>query len=162
MRNRTNGSSKNSADGSVMFKTEMNSEIYENVKDLACDLVNASGVGDTVEHWRLYQELEKICTVNEGSIRDHPFQWETLADFTNDDSASILIYEKAFELAKKSDLSEYMASIKLAQAERYSSIGISDLAYSVAKEANEYAKTGNDLELRKEISEFLLSESTKT
>ena len=146
----------------VIFRSEMNTEIYENVKDIAFDLVNASSVGDTVEYWRLYQELERICNVNEGSILDHPFQWETLADFTTDDSASILIYKKAFELAKNTILIEYMASIKLAQAERYSSMGITDLACSSAEDANEYAKTGSDLGLRKEIAEFLLREATKT
>ena len=136
----------------------MDSDIYDKARDLACSLVNASGAEDTKEYWRLYHELEELCTSNENSGRNHPFQWETLADFTTDDVASIRIYEKAFTLAKKLELEEYMSSVKLALAERYRGLNLSELAYSSAEEANEYAKSSSDLELRKEISEFLLNE----
>ncbi|WP_226649505.1 hypothetical protein [Microbulbifer variabilis] len=136
----------------------MDSEIYERAKDLACSLVNASGAGDTKEYWSLHHELEALCRDNEVGERNHPFQWEALADFTTDDGASIEIYEKAFALAENMGLSDYMASIKFALAERYRSLNLAELAHSCAEAANEYAKNSCDLELRKEISEFLLDE----
>jgi hypothetical protein len=140
----------------------MNSDIYEKVKDLACSLVNASGSGDTKEYWNTYQELSSLCDEYEGGALNHPFQWETLADFTTDDAASVELYEKAFALAEELKLSNYMSSIKLAVAERYLELGLESMAFASARKANEYAIKLDDLELRKEISEFLLNETNGT
>ncbi|MEW5248292.1 hypothetical protein [Microbulbifer discodermiae] len=121
-------------------------------------MVDASTAGNAKEYWSLYHELETLCKDNEIGERNHPFQWEALADFTTDDGASIEIYEKAFDLAENLRLRDYMASIKFALAERYCCLNLSDLAYSCAEAANEYAKKSSDLDLRKEISEFLLNQ----
>ncbi|OUR92028.1 hypothetical protein A9Q81_17260 [Gammaproteobacteria bacterium 42_54_T18] len=137
---------------------DINSTIYEKAQDLACNLVNASASGDTKAYCATYQELEALCVSNESSDKNHPFQWETLGDFTKDNAASVLIYEKAFKYSSDLNVYEYMASIKLALAERYCSLGLTDIARSNAVEANEYAIKTDDLELRQEISEFLLNE----
>lgn len=137
----------------------MDTTIYLVTKRLARNLVNASSKGDTASYWMHYHALEDLCFSNEEKEYNHPFQWETLADFTTDSNASLPLYEKAFMLAKKLQLNEYMASIKLAAAERYRELGTHSLAYSNAKAANDYAIKTNDLELRKEISSFLLQEN---
>jgi len=137
----------------------MDTTIYLITKRLARNLVHASSEGDTAGYWTHYHALEQLCFSHENKECNHPFQWETLADFTTDDNASLPIYEKAFMLAKEMQLNEYMASIKLAAAERYRDLGTHKLAYSNAKAANDYAVKTNDLALRKEISSFLLQEN---
>lgn len=140
----------------------MDSDIYNEVHRIVCDLVNASAIDDTKTYWKLYHVLEVICESNDSTERDHPFQWETLADFTTDGNTSLTIYGKAFDLAKALNLNEYMASIQLALAERYVELGMHEKAYSFANTANEYAVKTKDFDLRKSVREFLLSDNNDT
>lgn len=142
------------------MSASMNPGIYDKAHQLACDLVNASEVNDTQAFWNLYNELDQLCCLNENGDSNHPFQWETLADFTTDNAASILIYEKAFGVAEVLELHEYMASIRFAIAERLHELKLFEQAYSSAKCADEYARVTDDVELRKEISGFLLNEGS--
>ena len=91
-----------------------------------------------------------------GSKNDHPFQWETLADFTLNDVEALEIYTTALKLAEALQLREYSASIQLAMTERYLQLNEQDHAFTFANAANESAKNTTDLELRKQISEVLL------
>lgn len=135
-------------------------DMYERVFSLATDMTNASEAGDTKTYWQLYSELRVYCEAE--TARDHPFPWETLADFTTDDQASIALYLKALAASKHLISNEYEASILFALAARFKSIGNADLAYRYALEANEKAKALNDLDLRRSISEFLLSAANNT
>lgn len=135
-------------------------DIYERVFGFATDLMNASEAGDTKTYWQLYNEFEAYCEAE--TARDHPFLWETLADFTTDDQASLALYIKALASAQRLGTTEYEASILFALAERHNDIGNKALAYRYAQEANEKAKALNDLALRRSISEFLLRESSNT
>ena len=137
-------------------------EVYDQVSELAFELVGASSVDDTKLIWTLYNEIKSLCEQYETGDFDHPFQWETLADFTTDDASSIEIYEKAFGLARNMDLGEYMGSIKLALAERYSELGLNVQAYDAVTEADTYAKNTDNMELRTEVSQFLLCQSNNT
>lgn len=136
----------------------MNSDIYDKVKELAFELVNASWREDTPAYWDYYQQLEKVCIENRTGKNEHPFQWETLGDFTNDSIQALKIYENARKIAHRQNLREYSASISLAMAEQYLKLGDKEMAFNTANQANNFAKTLDDLELRKEISEFLLNE----
>ena len=135
-------------------------DMYERVFGLAIGMTNASEVGDTKTYWQLYGELGVYCDAE--VERDHPFLWETLADFTTDDRASVALYLKALEKAKLLSTAEYEASILFALAERYQSVGNAELAHRYALEAKEKAKVLDDLALRRDISEFLLDESGTT
>ncbi|MFB2779132.1 tetratricopeptide repeat protein [Shewanella mangrovisoli] len=135
----------------------MNMEIppfYDEVHDLALRLVNSQD--ETKSYWQLYEKLRMLCENHADSEKDHPFQWETLADFTLDDVAALEIYAKALGIADILGLEQYSASIQLAMAERYLRLGELENAFNFASCANEIAKITNDLELRKEISEFLM------
>lgn len=134
--------------------------MYARVFDLATGLLNASEADDTREYWQLYRELQVYCEAQ--TARDHPFLWEALADFTTDNRASIVLYDKALGSATRLGATEYQASILFAMAERYRDIGDKALAYRYALDANEIAKTLDDLTLRRSISEFLLQESSTT
>ena len=140
----------------------MKSPIYEQVLELSCELVNASGEEDTKRCWEIYQTLESTCNENKGSKSDHPLQWEALADFTTDDNVSISIYENALSVALKLNLNDYVASINFAMAERFLSLDKNEKSLMFAKTANEIAKKTRDLDLRISISEFLLNEHGST
>jgi len=146
--------------GEDQCKKIMDSKIYEEVKDLAIKLVNASEVDDTQEYWSLYNQLEEICSKNENGENNHPFQWETLGDFTSDNTAALEIYKKSLALAEELKLNEYIASVTFAMAERYGELGENKMAIQTARQANKVAENLDDLELRREISEFLLNECT--
>ena len=135
-------------------------DMYERVFGFATGLTNASEAGDTKTYWQLYSEFAVYCEAE--AARDHPFLWETLADFTTDDQASVALYVKALASAKRLSATEYEASILFALAERYNDIGNKALSYRYALEANDKAKALDDLALRRSISEFLLRESSNT
>lgn len=67
--------------------------------------------------------------------------------------------QKGLEHADRPGAAAYGASIQFAIAERYESMGDSSLACEYAKRADEIARGLDDLELRKQISEFLLNEA---
>ncbi|NQX92886.1 MAG: SDR family oxidoreductase [Flavobacteriales bacterium] len=46
--------------------------------------MKAASVEDIAQFSSLYAELKAICVDNENTDKDHPVQWETLADFTEE------------------------------------------------------------------------------
>lgn len=129
---------------------------------LATGLTNAREAEDTQRFWGLYNELKEYCEAQERAGVDHPFLWETLADYTDDVSAATAMYMKALRDAETPARVAYRASILFALAERQRTVGNTDLAYKHALAAHEAAKNLDDLELRRSISEFLLSEAKHT
>lgn len=125
---------------------------YSEIRELSTQIVDAVKHGDTRAEWSLYEKMEKLCRG-----QHHPFPLEALGDFTSDDVAALAIYEQALGYAEEQALPEYLASLKLAMAERYDSLGDSDKAIELARQANESAKHTDDFELRREISEWLLA-----
>ena len=137
-------------------------ELYNKVLEAATALTTASEAGDTKRYWALYNELKQLCESKTLSGEGHPFLWETLADLTQDDSAAVDLYMKALEEAQDVDAATYRASILFALAERQRSLGNAALAYKYALDANEEARTLDDVELRRNISEFLRDEGKRT
>jgi hypothetical protein len=137
-------------------------DIYDRVFDLATALTEARERTDTRRGWALYSELKGYCEAQERAGVAHPFLWETLADYTDDDTVATALYMKALKQAQAPARAAYRASIQFALAERHKTLGNSDLAYKYALAANEEAKGLDDLELRRSISEFLLSEAKHT
>lgn len=134
----------------------MKHKFYDQIHQLAIDMVNDSELENTQSIWRTYQKLLKLCEDNEYGEFNHPFQWEALGDFTIDKRAAIPVYEKALKYAMEADLVEYVASIKFVMAEVLEELGHREQAFVLAKEANASAMLTTDLGLRKNISEFLL------
>jgi hypothetical protein len=137
-------------------------DIYFRVLDLATSLVNSSESLDQRTYWTLYNELRELCETEAAAGRPHPFLFETLADFTDDDRIAVELYRKGLEHAAQPDTAAYRASLQFAIAERYKSLGDRSLAYEWALRADEVARNLDDLDLRKQISEFLLTENTHT
>ncbi|MEN5209613.1 hypothetical protein ABE493_16035 [Stenotrophomonas terrae] len=134
-------------------------DIHERVADLAAEIVNAGQAGDNRSSWALYEELRSYCEAVASEGRDHPFLWETLADFTADDQAAIALYQRALPLAVAAGADEYSASIHLAVAERYANLDAAQAAHDHALQADAFARTTDDLPLRQAISQFLLDHS---
>ena len=127
---------------------------YEFVLDMALEMTNTD---NNQSYWASYNQLREVCEKHEGTLLDHAFQWETLADFTSDKSEAINLYLKALDLANNSEQLEYIASISLSLAELYLDLGQNDAVKIYIETANEASKQTSDLSLRTEISEFLLS-----
>jgi len=138
----------------------VNPPLYEDVLQLSLDIVNASEVLNKEKEWNSYQQLKELCEINEKTTNNHPIQWEALADFTPGTEQAIYLYKKALQSSEKLGLNEYSASINLAMAERHYESGNKKLAFTLAHRAGELAESSNDTELRKEISEFLLTTSS--
>ena len=107
--------------------------------------------------WACYNELREYCEHQSAAGYDHPFLWETLADFTPDDDVAIPLYLHALDGASASELVDYRVSIRFALAERHKNKGDCLLARELAIAADVEATQIDDLELRRKISSFLLA-----
>ncbi len=140
----------------------MKPPLYNEVHVIALNITNASENDDKETEWSSYQELLFLCEKYESTKSNHPFQWETLADYTPSSTESIRLYEKALKIAVDKKLNEYTSSILFSMAESYSYNQNNAKSLEFAIKANDVAKTIHDLELRKEISEFILRATTNT
>ncbi|KRW67434.1 hypothetical protein AO741_20785 [Pseudomonas sp. TTU2014-105ASC] len=140
----------------------MNQDIHDAIHEIVLEIVNASELEDKQSQWAAYQRLAAICESTEKAGNNHPFQWETLGDFTNDKTLALGFYEKALGYAVAAELNEYVASICLAIAETLVTIGKPTKAKYFAAQANEAAASTDDLELRRSISELELQLSNGT
>jgi hypothetical protein len=132
---------------------------YEKVLDLALEIVNAE---DKTLEWQAYNQLNLICQTHENSDLDHPFQWETLGDYTRDPEKALPIYFKALNLASLKGFTDYISSINLAISEQYKELSNFDKAWEYANLAQESAVKLSNLSLKQEISEMLIELSKST
>jgi hypothetical protein len=135
---------------------KLHEDVHGRVLDLASALVNASERADTRARWQLYGELRDYCEAEAEAGREHPFLWETLADFTTDDRIAIDFYLRSLASAQRMAAREYEASISLELARRHLELGEHGIACEYALAANERGRELDDLDLRREISQFLL------
>jgi hypothetical protein len=89
----------------------MNTKIYKQVLLLAGELMDAVQKKDQSGFEHCYQELKQVCDDNEDSDKDHPVQWETLADFTDDLALAVTIYDKALLKAEAINSKDFRSSI---------------------------------------------------
>jgi hypothetical protein len=130
-------------------------DIYYRVLDLATALVRASEGLESEAHSRLYDELRAVVDDEVAAGKGHPFLFETLADFTDDDRTALDLYQRGLEYANRPDAAAYRASILLSMAERYRGMGNAPMAGEYAGRAEEAAKLVDDADLKEQISEFL-------
>lgn len=130
--------------------------LYDQVHHLSLAIVNASLENDTRYEWECYQQLKQLCEQYENMVDDHPLQWEALADFTTNHLQALILYRKALNIAEKLELTDYCVSIYFSMAQMYKNIGDVSSSFECANKADHLAKNISDLELKKEISQFLL------
>ncbi|KLD66026.1 hypothetical protein Y882_01100 [Dyella japonica DSM 16301] len=134
---------------------ELKSEVWDRVMEFASLLAQED---KRDRFWVNYNALKDYCEAQSLDGYDHPFLWESLADFTIDDRAAIPLYLRALSRAIGDEARDYRVSIKFALAERHKNMGETELARQYAIEADDEAKQIDDLDLRRRISRFLLSE----
>jgi tetratricopeptide (TPR) repeat protein len=105
----------------------------------------------------LYSELKAICIDNENTEKDHPVQWETLADFTENLDDALISYAKALEKANTINSKDHMSSIAFSMAKFQVELGQIDAAVKNLQDAKISANKIGDKELKNEIHELLES-----
>ena len=89
----------------------MNTKIYKRVLFLTDNLLAAVQQKNQKRFDGFYAELKQLCEDNEKSDKDHPVQWETLADFTDDLALAITIYQQALVKAEAINSKDFRSSI---------------------------------------------------
>lgn len=133
----------------------INTKIYKAIYILAEELLEADRIGDQAAFDRLYGDLQAICTDNENSDKDHPEQWETLADFTEDLDQALVIYEKALAKAVAINSKDHLASIAFSMAVLQIELAQTDAAIKSLENAKISANKIEDKEFKVEIDELL-------
>ena len=134
----------------------MNTKLYKQVHGLATDLMTAANKDDETAFNGLYDELKTLCLDNEkDEVKNHPVQWETLADFTEDSEIALPYYQKALAYAEAINSHDFMASINYAIAMLYQDEDKLEQALESVKQASVHAKDIGDNELQNEITELL-------
>jgi len=133
----------------------MKAPLFNEILKISQDLADASAKDDENLRTQHYQALIKLCANNDNSPKDHPLQWEALADFTNDSEQALDIYQKGIASAEKLKLPNFIASIYLAMAERHREMAEHDQALTFANKANDLSESITNDELKSDISEFL-------
>lgn len=133
----------------------INTKIYRAIYNLAEDLLEADSKNDQARFDKLYAELKAICDDNENSDKDHPEQWETLADFTADLDQALVIYDKALTKATAINSKDHMSSIAFSMAELQLELGQTEAAINSLKQAKITANKIEDKEFKQEIDTLL-------
>ena len=133
----------------------INTKIYKAIYTLAEELLEADRIGNQAAFDGFYAELQAICTDNEKSDKDHPEQWETLADFTEDLDEALVIYQKALDKAAAINSKDHLASIAFSMAELQIELGQTEAAIENLQNAKISANKIEDREFKVEINELL-------
>ncbi|WP_350655786.1 tetratricopeptide repeat protein [Psychrobacter sp. S1-30-MNA-CIBAN-0213] len=133
----------------------INTKIYKSIYVLAEKLLEADSKNDQKTFDLLYGQLKDLCIENEKSDKDHPEQWETLADFTEDLDAALVIYEKALKKATAINSKDHMSSIAFSMAVLQIELGQKDAAINSLQNAKVSANKIEDKEFKVEIDELL-------
>ena len=133
----------------------INTKIYTSVYQLAEKLMEAANKDNREVFDPLYAELKAICVDNENTDKDHPEQWETLADFTEELDEAVEGYEKALEKAIAINSKDHMSSIAFSMATLQIELGKTDAAIKNLQDAKISANKIADKELKAEIHDLL-------
>jgi len=139
----------------------MKAPLFNDILALSQDIANASAEDNEKKREIACKKLQVLCATNQNSPKDHPLQWEALADFTEDGDQAIDIYEIGLAVADKLSLTSYTASIYLSMAQRYDEFDELEKALEFVIKANESAKNIESEELKTEISELLATLTDK-
>jgi len=133
----------------------MNTKIYKAVFALANDLMSCANKKNQTGFDEHYAQLKKICEDNENTDKDHPVQWEALADFTDDVELAIAIYHKALLKAEAINSKDYLSSIGYSTACLQVEFGDTTGAIASLEKAKINSNKIIDKELKAEIHDLL-------
>jgi hypothetical protein len=133
----------------------MKAPLYDDILGICQEIANASNTDNDELRLASCKKLQVLCATNQDSPKDHPLQWEALADFTEDGEQAMDIYEVALATAEKLALPIFTASAYLAMAQRQVEFEEKEQALVFATKANEVAQTIDNEELKTEVTDFL-------
>ncbi len=133
----------------------MKAPLFDKVLKLSQIIAQASADNNDQLRTDTVQKLQELCQAHQGSAKDHPLQWEMLADFTNDGDLALDIYQIALDKAIKLELVNANASIHLAMAQRYQEFGEHAKALAAALQASELTDVLTNDDLKSEVNNFL-------
>ena len=124
---------------------------------LADSLMSAAQQKNQAKFDGYYSELKELCERHENSDKDHPVQWETLADFTDDLALAITIYQQALLKAEKINDKDFCSSIGFSIAALKVELGDKAGAIEQLEKAKVSCNKIIDKELKAEIHDLLTS-----
>ncbi|GAA5139638.1 tetratricopeptide repeat protein [Thalassotalea piscium] len=133
----------------------MNTKIYKQVLAHTDDLLAAVQADNQQEFDRCYTELKLLCETHENTDKDHPVQWETLADFTDDLALAITIYQQALVKAETINDKDFRSSIGFSMATLKVELGDNAGAIEDLEKAKTSSNKIIDKELKAEIHDLL-------
>ncbi|REG84307.1 tetratricopeptide repeat protein [Marinomonas pollencensis] len=133
----------------------MNTKIYKAVFALANELMSCANKKNQAGFDEHYAQLKKICEDNDKTEKDHPVQWETLADFTDDIELAIAIYGKALAKAETINSKDYLSSIGYSMACLQAEFGDTAGAIASLEKAKINSNKIIDKELKADIHDRL-------
>jgi len=133
----------------------MNTKVYKRVLALTDNLMAAVQEENQEKFDGYYLELKQLCETHENTDKDHPVQWETLADFTDDLALAITIYEQALVKAEVINSKDFRSSIGFSIAALYVEFGDTPAAIEHLEKAKISCNKIIDKELKAEIHDLL-------
>ena len=133
----------------------MNTKIYKRVLALTDSLMAAAQQKNQARFDGFYLELKQLCEEYENTDKDHPVQWETLADFTDDLALAITIYQQALVKAEAINSKDFRSSIGFAIAALKVDLGDKAGAIEHLEKAKISCNKIVDKELKAEIHDLL-------
>lgn len=133
----------------------MNTKIYKKVLELTDSLMAAAEEQNQTKFDGCYSQLKQLCDDNENTDKDHPVQWETLADFTDDLALAVTIYEQALVKAEAINSKDFRSSIGFSIAELKIELGDKTGAIEHLEQAKISCNKIVDKELKAEIHDLL-------
>jgi tetratricopeptide (TPR) repeat protein len=105
---------------------------------------------------KYYAELKELCEENESTDKNHPVQWETLGDFTEDLAEAVTIYEKALAKAEEINSKDFRSSIGFSIATLKVELGDKEGAIEHLEKAKISCNKIVDKQLKAEIHDLLV------
>jgi len=133
----------------------MNTKIYKRVLAFTDSLMTAAQEKNQTKFDGYYLELKQLCEENENTDKDHPVQWETLADFTDDLALAITIYQHALIKAETINSKDFRSSIAFSIAALQVELGDKIGAIEHLEKAKISCNKIVDKELKAEIHDLL-------
>ena len=133
----------------------MNTKIYKQVLSLTNELLAAAQKENQAKFDGYYLTLKEVCEEHENTDKDHPVQWETLADFTDDLALAVTIYEQALVKAEAINSKDFRSSIGFSIASLKVELGDKVGAIEHLEKAKISCNKIVDKELKEEIYDLL-------
>jgi len=102
-----------------------------------------------------YLTLKQLCEEHDNTDKDHPVQWETLADFTEDLALAVTIYQQALAKAEAINSKDFRSSIGFSIAALKVELGDKTGAIEHLEKAKISCNKIVDKQLKAEIHDLL-------